>query len=215
MSTPDDSLESLRKAFASLSEDVQPGPGCPLAERLWQAARSELPPEDARPLVQHTVECPACAEAWRLAQGLSPLAPPMPEAPPARRWSGGWLSLAAAAAVVITAILAVPLGPRRSPEYRAGEGEGIRSLVPETRPLPRDQIVLRWSALADARYDVRVTTEDLAAVAEALGLAAPEYLVPPAALAGLPSGTRLLWQVEAVSPGGARRRSPTFLVRLE
>ena len=42
-----------------------------------------------------------------------------------------------------------------------------------------------------------------------------EYRVPAAALAGLPPGARLLWQVDAVYPDGSRRTSPTFTATVQ
>jgi hypothetical protein len=62
---------------------------------------------------------------------------------------------------------------------------------------------------------VQVATDGLEPVADARGLSAPEYLVPPERLASLPAGTKLLWRVEAVAPGGARLVSGTFVSRLE
>jgi len=82
MSEIDLELDRLRRAFASL-EGRAPGPGCPEPERLWSAARGELPAEVVRPLVRHLVECGACAEAWRLAREVEPR-PAQPSAVVAR-----------------------------------------------------------------------------------------------------------------------------------
>jgi hypothetical protein len=88
--------------------------------------------------------------------------------------------------------------------------------VPEGRPLPRSQCVLRWSpGRPGSRYDVRVATEALEPVATGRGLGVAEYRVPDEALASLPGGTKLLWQVEALLPDGSRWTSPTFVVRIE
>ena len=72
---------------------------------------------------------------------------------------------------------------------------------------------LRWTpAPAGSRYDVRVTTEDLRVIATANDLVAAEFALEPGQLAGLVPGSRVLWQVDAVLPGGARVSSPTFVV---
>jgi hypothetical protein len=59
-----------------------------------------------------------------------------------------------------------------------------------------------------------VTTEHLDLLAAVTDLSEPELVVDPASLAGVPSGTRILWQVEALLPGGERVVSPTFVVRV-
>ncbi len=76
--------------------------------------------------------------------------------------------------------------------------------------------MLRWSPLPGAvSYDVQVSTEDLRALATAKGLTATEYRVPESALAGLPSASRLLWQVDAVRPDGTHENSQTFITQAE
>jgi hypothetical protein len=102
--------------------------------------------------------------------------------------------------------------------YRGDGGPVLRSLVPAAAALPRDAARLRWElapAAPGARFDVRVTGADLTVITEATDLAAPELLVPREALAALPPGALLYWQVDATLPGGGRLRSPTFTARLE
>lgn len=221
MSTQDPELTRLRSAFASLAEDAVPGPACPHPERIWLAVRreAELPAADVRELALHTAECPSCAESWRLAGEL--LAAEADQRPRAvgriRRW-GGALPLAAAVAAVALAGVVIQHHGRGSvePGYRDPRGGGMRALMAEDAPLPRAACVLRWSPVAEgARYDLRVATSTLAVVYRARGLAVTEHQVPAEALAGLPSGSRLIWQVEAVAPDGMRTASPAFVVRIQ
>jgi hypothetical protein len=99
----------------------------------------------------------------------------------------------------------------QEPTYRETPGAAIHSLLAEGQALPRRGAVLRWSPLAGAAsYDVRISTDDLTLVDTAQGQKGTEYPIPDSALAALPAGTRLLWQVEAVFADGTRQSSPTF-----
>ena len=216
MSSSPPSPDALRTAFASLAERAVARPDCPEPDRLWAAAAGELPPVEARPLVLHTADCAACAEAWRLAREHAASADGSRYEVRPRRWGGTWLPLAAAVATVTVAIALVPRSARDRPAYRDNGAASLRSLVSEDRPLPRSSFVLRWSpGPAGSRYDVRVATADLAILHRARGLESAEHRVPPSALAALPAGATVLWQVEAVSADGTRLTSRTFVARLE
>jgi hypothetical protein len=218
MSTLDPPLARLPQAFAALAEDAVPGADCPEPERLWSAVAGELPATDARSLVLHTAACPSCAESWRLARALVGETHVRRPATARTRWRGGPLSMAAAVAAVVLAggaVLRQSTGPV-APRYRDPRDEVLRALVTEDRPFSRADCVLRWSAIGEgARYDLRVATTTLRVVYSVRGLAATEHPVPAEALAGLPAGTRLLWQVEATTPDGTRATSPTFVVRIQ
>jgi len=225
MNETEPDVERLRAALRALADGARPGEKCPPPERLWATLRAELPVEQRREVIDHMASCPSCAEAWRLAVEIHP--DPQPAAAPERR---SWLAtlftappfvpLAAAAALVMAigtglVVLREPRPPS-PPGYRAAGPSAIRSLLPEDEPLPREAFRLRWSPGPEgARYDVRVTTGSLEPVASAQGLIEPSYLVPESALASLPAGTRLLWQVEARLPDGERRDSPTFMTSLQ
>jgi hypothetical protein len=76
-------------------------------------------------------------------------------------------------------------------------------------------LTLKWSSAGpDARYDVTVTTAALEPVSFARDLEEPRYEVPESDLAGVPSGSKLYWQVTARLPDGASNRSPTFVVTI-
>ena len=219
MSEIDLELDRLRRAFASL-EGRAPGPGCPEPERLWAAARGELPAEVVRPLVLHLVECGACAEAWRLAREVEPrLAQPRAvdarPAPARPSWTF-WGALAAGMTVALAASVVLHQPSERTPGFREGTRIDIRSLVPESDALPRARCVLRWSPGPEGTtYNLQVATERLEKISEARGLTAAAYQVPEQALSALPSGAKLLWRVEAVAPDGARATSATFVARVE
>jgi hypothetical protein len=214
----DTNSDDLRRAFASLAGNAAGPEACPAPERLWEAVRGELMPEEARALVAHTVDCAACAEAWRLARALEPPTPAQPRLVEPRRARTWWGALAAAATIALVAagLLVRRAEPPAAPAYRSGDAAPIRSLVPEDRPLPRAAFVLRWTpGPPGTRYGVRVTTEDLTPVTEASDLDAARFTVSADALASLPAGTKLLWQVHAVAPRGGRTLSSTFVSRLE
>lgn len=207
----------LGGAFARRSNQQASG-NCPPPERLWDAVHGRLAAGECEAIVEHTVACPACAEDWRLAldlrrEVLADAARPS-TSPASRRW----LSLAAAAAGLLLAgglaLRLVAPGPKAA--YREPSGAPVHSLIAEDQRLPREHFVLRWSpGVAGARYNLRVSREDLEEVTRARGLAEPRFEVPASALSDIPDGTRLLWQVEVLSPGGERRLSPTFFARLE
>ena len=219
MSDFDFELDRLRRAFASL-EGRAPGPGCPEPERLWSAARGELPAEVVRSLVGHLVECGACAEAWRLALEVEPRAA-QPSAvasrpAPPRLSRIGWGALAAGMTVALAASVVLRQPPERPPGFREGTRNDIRSLISEKEALPRARCVLRWSPGPEGTtYNLQVATERLEKVSEARGLTAAAYQVSPRALGSLSSGAKLLWRVEAVAPDGARVTSATFVARVE
>jgi len=230
---PVDEIARLRDAFASASAHAHPGADCPGPEQLWAAVTGELPTRLRRKLVDHVSTCPACAEAWRLARELAPAAEFGGAAEP---WTGRLASIlglpwswnravlaGAAAAVVLSAAVTVrfmapgpaaPLEP--TPPYRNPNLVRIQSLLPPGEPLSREQPLLRWSAGPEgSEYAVTVTTEDLRQVVSVRALKAAQLRIPTARLAGLPPGTKLLWQVETRLPDAELIRSGTFIVPLQ
>lgn len=212
-------VERLRERFLSRAGEAS-GTGCPQIERIWMAARDELPRGEFRALVDHAAECPACAAAWRLAreiatEGGSVEAP----APLSRTPWHRFAPVAAAAAIVVLGVLVAypwPWGPAPVPAYRAQKAETIRSLIGDDALLSRRNCVLRWSPGPDgATYGVNVTDADLAPLASARHLDREEFVVPEAALSRVAPGERILWQIVAVLPGGREVVSPTFAARIE
>jgi hypothetical protein len=208
-------ISRWRAAFAE--PDAAPDPAsCPTPETLWSAVRGELPAQQMGEVLDHVAACAACAEDWRLAAEINRQEERAAAAPgkviPGR--FGQWRPLAAAAALAAGLLIAVGVyrtqQPAQPPIYR-GPHPGVSSLLPQGQALPREAAVLRWSQVAGAvSYDVQVSTEDLRPVATAKGQTGTEYRIPPGALAGLPPGAKLLWQVDAVRPDGTHETSPTF-----
>jgi anti-sigma factor ChrR (cupin superfamily) len=224
--TPDEqAVERLRAAFAELAADAVPGADCPDPGRLWAALHGEGSAAERREVALHAIACPACAEAWRLARSLSgdatgqrERAAPHVFAPPAGRNVRWWAAAGLAASLLLAAGLALfswRSRPVEPPVYRAQPGESIVSLVPDGAVLPRTRCLLRWSGPAGARYDLLVATSDMRPLVRVPRLEASEYLVAADALAALPAGARLLWQVEADLPGGSRLPSSTFSFTLD
>ncbi|HEX3529310.1 MAG TPA: hypothetical protein VH988_19810 [Thermoanaerobaculia bacterium] len=230
MTTMDDQeLASLRQAFAAHLEQTDPAP-CPAPETIWDAVHGKLPADGVRESVQHVATCATCAEEWRLARTLrtlseqqeqtaaAPLAAPLPFTP-RQRQRGQWRQwrnwgLAAAAALAL-AVVGVQWF-QKPPEYR-GERAAVHSQVADGKALPREHFLLKWSVPtpAGATYCIQVSTEDLRVVANAEGLKAPEYQVPARALAGLSSGAKLFWKVDADLPSGSHLTSPTFVTAVQ
>ena len=209
-------ISRWRAAFAE--PDAAPDPAsCPTPETLWSAVRGELPAQQMGEVLDHVAACAACAEDWRLAAEINrqeERAAAVPGKVIQGRF-GQWRPLAAAAALAAGLLIAVGVyrtqQPVQEPTYREARHAGIRSLLPQGQALPREAAVLRWSPLAGAvSYDVQVSTEDLRPVATAKGQTATAYRIPQSALAGLPSGARILWQVDAFRPDGTHENSPTF-----
>lgn len=217
----DDDARQLAAALRASGEDAPPTDECPAADRIWAAARRELPLEDRLRVIDHTTECPSCAEAWRLAVALGSdvEAAEVPQSD--RKWfrrPATWLWPAAAvlALAVASALLLRSRPADVEPTVRDPGAESIQSAVPPGAALPRDDFTLRWVAgAAGERYDLTVTTSELDVVVVTRGLERPEYRVSPERLANLPRGARLLWRVVARAPDGGTRASPTFEVRVQ
>lgn len=208
----------LRQAHASLASADVPTGRCPEVDDIWTATRGELVREQVRSLIEHTVECAACAEAWRLARDLGEEASLPEVAKPSGSWLRNRALLGAAAALLAVSVVALlKLAPASHPPlYREAEAPGIQSLIAENARLPRPRCLLRWSkAKPGARYNIQVATADLVVLARARGLEVEEYLVPETALGRIPAGGTLLWQVETELPDGTRSPSVTFISRLE
>jgi hypothetical protein len=233
MSAPDPpDIERLRAAFASLAD--QPGWPPADAERLFTALHGDMSADERRAVIEELARYPDAAAVWRLARELTPekatanatmnananvvaIADALAASARRRRYTRTWLSIAAAALVLITAGGLWQLQSTRqtdTPAYRSA-ASAIASQLPAGRPLSRANPVLRWTPIADARYHVRVLTPSLDLLDEADEIREPAYRLRDEVLRRIPSGGEILWQVEAIVPGRASAASPTFSVRVE
>lgn len=192
-------------------------------ERVWKAVAGELAPDERRDVIDRVALDPAYAEAWRVASELlrasgarvgggTPDEERTRATGPSLSRSSYLLAAAASLLVGFVGLLLPRLLPPPEPAYRGGP---IAPLTARAESLPRDAFRLRWEGPQGARFDLRVTTEDLSPLATATDLSTPEYVVPPERLAALPSGARILWQVEARLVDGTLIRSETFIAALE
>ena len=203
----------LQEAFAGLGETAAPRPDCPPADRLWAVATGEAPVEERHEIVAHMADCASCASAFRLARGLSE---EKKETSVVRGPWARWTPVIGALAAILLLAIVVPGLWRSQPSpYRGGQDREIRSLLDDAS-LPRDHAVLRWSpGPPGTRYEIRVLTGDGAEVAMESDLETTSYQIPSPALAAVPSGGVLYWQVKALYPDGKSSASKTFEVKLQ
>jgi hypothetical protein len=212
--------EALKAAFQKLGDVNRGECSTDDLDRIWRALDGTLGSEERRELIDRLASDPALAEAWRVADELhaaSAVGANAGAAPrrPITGWRRGWL---AAAAVLLAAVSAVFVFQRIRPAdatFRGVEGYSVESLIGADVTLPRNEFQLRWTpGPPDTRYQVSVTTEALQVLTIAADLPAAEYVVPGEILASVPSGNRVLWQVDARLPGGERKSSATFTTRV-
>jgi hypothetical protein len=220
-------LERLRKVWQQRTVEPDPTDQCPGSEKIWEALSGSLEESQLHAIVKHLSTCPHCAELWRLAHAMGAM--PDEGAQVIRlgqRSSPRFRYLALAAGVVILIGLGMTFwwwhldrttGPARTaPAYRTDSAPAFKSLVPEDQPISRRSCRLSWTpGPQGTRYNVRVTTTDLIQIDLAEGLSYPEYWVPVGVLEELSPGTRLMWQVQAILPGGQRALSKTYFLTLE
>lgn len=208
-------------ALRAAAITAQPRPDCPSADEIWGALHLELPPGDRLRIIDHTIECPSCAEAWRLAMEIERADSTRIAAPvrgPSWAQPQTWVGVAAALVLVaLGSVIALQWrGPSVDPAVRDPGTDVIRSLVPEAAALPKQEFRLRWSGGPDGtRYDLVVTTPALEVVDEVRGLERPEHIIDANRLAAVPPGSRLLWRVIAHLPDGSTMSSTTFGVTVQ
>lgn len=221
-------IEALAAAWAA-ADDAQAGEGGDRqasTERIWRAVSDELPPDELRALAVAVAADPELARTWRLARelGAGEQRPAESAAPrrifrreaPARVWALAALLLAAIGILYWLPNVRSAWAPV-APTLRGAEPETrLAPRIADGARLARGSFVLRWSAATNpaAVYSLRITTADLALVAEADDIAATELALAAEALAAWPAGTKLYWRVEARAPDGRTETSPLSMVVL-
>lgn len=222
--------DDLRQAFQadpwpqSTGDPGDPPAARPSPETIWRAIEGELPSEELAALVDQMAQDPTLAAEWRLAMDLG--AAPKESPAPGSHWHG-WLKPVLALGVAAAALMvwvardgAIDGEGSPLPVYRDGSGEisagAVRSALPDGGALPVESFVLRWAGGPEgARYDIYVSDGALKSLLVVRGLGELSYQVPQSALAGVAAGEEIVWRVEAISPGGERLKSATFVQRLE
>ena len=210
------------------------------AEELWALAEGSMPSEEAAVLVDLLARSPELAEDYRLTREMvaaqagedqvaveTPAAEvvsfPAPDArekrPPSTKVPSRWRTTLAAAALLVLAggvWLQLPRGPEGPAPYRQGpEAElAIETPIANGTVMERSAVELRWTSFDGARYELLMTTQELDVVVEERFLETASLQVEEGALHGVPAGATLIWQVEAVLPGGERLSSPAFEIVL-
>jgi TolA-binding protein len=132
--------------------DIAPAAGCPDPFRIWEAVDGGLPEDEVGALLEHSLQCPACAAAWRLARELaSQVAQPAWKSPTvarahnlgARRSRPAWVWAAALAATAILVVGSSVLWL----EHRQG-----------VRPMGPMQAAARWADLEVPVLEVQGAT---------------------------------------------------------
>ncbi len=220
MTTSPTELERLRSAFAALAAGPSNRDDQPSGERILQAVRGELSPEETRKIVDLVSRDPEVAEAWRLAREVDAMMDgpaevvPMPR-PRRRQWLAGL-----AAAAVVTLGFSIALfwqgGQRPTTTFRDSGEITISSELRRNDSMARDAFHLRWTGGPEgSSYDLVVSTSDLRVLTRVERLASPNHLVPEEVFTTLPSGAAVLWRVEATGPNGDRLASSTFVQHLQ
>jgi len=218
MSFDDPATMRLKSRFVSPPPASGSTEACPDPDRIWLAARGELAWAEVESLLQHAAACPACTIAWRLAHEQAIADGALAGRANPRRRAPAWARYAAAAVVLLVlGGYVVQRSFRRVEEsaFRATSPNAIAASTPDGAELSRAEFRLRWTpGPAGARYAIQVTDDRLGEIAEAKGLSVSEFQVPQAALARLPDGAKVLWQVKGTMPDGQRVTSGTFLVKV-
>jgi len=219
MTSSDRERATLRDALRLADAEAAPSDEAPAPEHLWAAVHGRLPRRDTEAVVDAALHDPAATEELRIALALQDALDEEHSAPERGvqpRWGRApWIAAAVACAAAALLLLVRPSPPPPevpSDAYR-GTGQTLASEV-EASELPAEAFALAWESRPDARYDLRVSTDAPRLLLRKRGLTAPRYTIPPETFEGLPSGTRILWQVEAVLPDNSRERSATFVVQL-
>lgn len=202
----------LRDAFGS-GEAPARSADCPDDELVWDAAGGEADAETIGRVLDHVAGCSACAESWRMARAIGD------EAGKKRR-SPVWMVAAVAAGVLLTMLVLPSIFDRggidSGDEFRVPGGVVLKSTLDETTALSRDRAVLGWRGGPEGTvYTVEVVGAELEVLARSGEQKEAEFVIPTAALSGIPAGGKVYWRVEALLPDSTRVVSPVFVHELQ
>lgn len=206
--------DRLRHVWA---EDDRIAGGCPDDARIFDAATGAAAPGEVEAIVDHLAVCGACATSWRLARAMTGGAgiAEERELPPAN--GTRWLAVGALVATLAAGAVAVIGVEVEPPVYRDAPSVAVTSPMSHvTMRASGAPPELRWEASDDgATYVVRIATAELDVLAVSPWLEDARWTPPADALADVPAGTRLRWQVEAAWPDGRVARSPSWVITVE
>lgn len=220
MREPGPNDELLQKAWRVDTARSRGGRDCPGDEAIYEAVAGSIPPPERRRIIEHTAECGACAQSWRLATELRRARPDVVAAEHRSRrdfhrpvtWT------LAAAACVFAAVGVFWLLPHFDPGtpppgdgsvLRGGQEQEFALEGPDEFRLSDESIVLSWEAVEGAReYRLRIVGEDLENL-HVQRLDSTRIALPPAALSQTDDGETVYWFVQAELENGTQRRSKT------
>lgn len=228
-------LDTLRRGFAlrTPGSEVTDMPHvverCPEDGQIYDAANGYADVDQRRNIVAHTATCATCAESWRMARGLGQMAldnPHSDQAPHAFKPQRAkvqvtqWLAGAAVAAVLLLAV-GISLYEERpgevAPIMRSGAQGTLSSTVAGALDA-QQEITLQWQLepqVEGVTYQVKVTTEDIFNVIfQVRDLNQSSVTIPAEALANVPSGSQIIWQVIATYPDGTSQKA-TFVNEIQ
>ena len=209
--TPGIADDRLRSAWAALGAGPAREP-CPEPGVLFDGAAGLLPPADRDALIDHLAVCGTCSAEWRMATQLQPVQSAKVILGPARWWAAGG-GIAALAALLLFVLQPMPRAP--DPWRAVDDSHELATSLSNGSVLPRSAFTLSWTGGApDDRFIVHLSGVDLDPIYASEPTAERTWTAPPEALAELPDGAALYWQVEVLAADGSRARSATFAVRL-
>jgi hypothetical protein len=185
---------------------------CPRCQTLWLSYQSFMKADvsgapradEARRALEATIRRSAAS-----ATAAANAAPRVSRLSTHRRAQLSWLRpglIAAVAAIVAMVAISVWRGSSDEPLLR-GESETTWTL--ETPHVSAIAIVFKWSPVPDAdAYEVEIYDDALNLVLHSTAVTTPDITVDRAALANVPTGTKLTWRVRAFRGGDVIATSP-------
>ena len=186
----------LKAAFAARS--TQPRTDCPPPDVIWDAVTLVADVDVRLGVIEHVALCADCMRDWQIAAELDRVSPHSTAA--SWRPSAGWLATAAGLIVVVGAVgIATHLTVPVEPAYR---GARPVEAVATAAEIPREHFTLHWAGGGQgASYTLRVFNQTLSQVLLETVTEQTTYQVPASALATVPAGASVYWQVETRMPG--------------